>query len=113
MRRRFWMVSSYALLGLLYLLLGVTLLLWGRSHWQGDFAVHYDEPRLLEFDSFDGLFRISWGELVSTNYPPFPGWQGTFWGDADSFDADLATGTRFGFGLERHQRRTAVLKSDA
>lgn len=112
MTRRLHLVA----LGLSLALLAVTVLFWARSYWRGDYVTGYDTPKLFEFYSSSGLIRLFGGSLVSRDYPPTEGWEGTFWPFhcvTDSFQADFAKETAFGFGFERWQRNTPTLQADS
>ena len=80
---------------------------WVRSHWIGDYLRGYDQPRLIECMSSDGLLMISCGHVVSRDYLPPPGWEGSFWPfhrKAGRFDADLHRHATLGFGYQRWRR---------
>ena len=98
---------------------GVALLLvlrfWLRSHTRGDFITYYERPSSLELYSSGGLLSVGWGELVSDDYPPPTGWEGTFWPFAGDtrFKGDLSGGTWLGFGYERDLKSRPGLRIDA
>ena len=89
---------------------------WRRSLTVGDHLLGYDPPRLVEVRSSDGLLRVAWGSLVSQDYPPDVGWDGTFWPFEQRtyrYQVDLGRGTTFGFRYERDRRQLPGLATDA
>jgi hypothetical protein len=97
------------------LLFLATVALWVRSYWLGDYLRWYRSPRTVEVLSNDGLLRIGWGELLSLNFPPPAGWEGSIWPfrrTVDHYSADLRTGTTLGFGYERWRRQTHDLTAN-
>ena len=96
----------------------VTLIGWARSHLIGDWIDYYDEPAGFSLWSNGGLIVMSWGELWSRDYPPPPGWRGSFWPferETDTMEVDIAGlvgGTTLGFGYAAHARDLPTLRWD-
>jgi 4-amino-4-deoxy-L-arabinose transferase-like glycosyltransferase len=99
--RRFgrWMFNGLTVLSLVLCVL--IFVSWYRSNTIGDTITWYRQPRNFEFYSCGGLMRASWGRLISSKYPPHPGWQFSFWPEPSRVEVDLRTNTHFGFGFEK------------
>jgi hypothetical protein len=99
---RHWLFNLVAALSLL--LCATTLVFWYRSDTVGDDIRWYRPPRIFEIFSTDGVMCISYGSLISLDYPPPSGWEISFWPfhrRVDSISGDLRSGTTLGFRYER------------
>ena len=98
-RRLFAAVSAVSLV-----LFAGTVGFWMRSWQLGDELRYYREPHDLEVESNRGLVCIAWGQLVSRDYPPPSGWNGSFWPfqrRVEFIDVDTRRGTTLGFAAAR------------
>jgi hypothetical protein len=109
-RRLFSLISAASLL----VLLG-TGIFWVRSYVLGDELRWYGRSRLFEVLSSNGILQVSAGRLLSPDYAPPPGWNGSFWPfrrAADRYLVDLRDETFFGFAAQRWRQQSPQFQAD-